>query len=133
MGISYHQLTHLKPKQVIKLFKIFNICSIAAKGFIMFSIEYFSTAYFAIVGIAGIFNYVSFNVFSQMANYIYDMYPQFKRSTVKSTTMLTSYLLLLLWPYAIFTIVAFVPCLFFKRQLTAWMRKVSIQSRWGNV
>ena len=99
----------------------------------MFSIDYFSAVYFAIVGIAGILNYVSFNVFSQMANYSYDMYPQFKRSTVKSTTLLTSYLLLLWWPYAIFTIVAFVPRLFFKKRLTAWMRKVSIQSRWGNV
>ena len=99
----------------------------------MFSIEYFSAVYFAIVGIATVMNYVSFNVFSQMANYSYDMYPQFPRQTVKSVTMLTSYLLLFWWPYAIFTIFAFVPCLFFKKQLTAWMRKVSIQSRWGNV
>lgn len=99
----------------------------------MFSIEYFSTAYFVVIAMAAVLNYISFNVFSQAYNYSYDMYPKFKRDNVKMVMVITSYLLVFWWPYAIVMIVSFFPSLFFKKQLTVWMRKVSIQSRWGNV
>jgi len=99
----------------------------------MFSIEYFSVAFFAIVGFAGILTSISFTVFNEMVGLSYDCYPAYRRSTVRTVTIVTSYLMLLWLPYAMFVIITFIPCVLFKKQLTNWMRRIAVQRRWGNV